>query len=72
MNRRQRRDRQRRKGTRPAPPGMAAVIGCPDCDSDVTVTEVAPGVYQGQVAHDDSCPWLADLKARGGNGVRYR
>lgn len=35
---------------------------CPDCDSDVALIEQAPGVYQGRVYHDPSCPWLAQLE----------
>ena len=69
MNRRDRRRSQR--GQRRPPPGVLdAVARCPDCDSDVTVTQVAPGAYQGQVEHDDSCPWFARFQANGGRGVR--
>ena len=42
--------------------GVQQVTECPDCDSDVTITELSPGVYRGQVAHDDTCPWYAQLK----------
>lgn len=51
-------------------PDLAA-LGCPDCDSDVQLADVAPAVYQGHVAHDLTCPWLADFEARGGHGVRF-
>lgn len=72
MNRRQRRDRDRRdRQPAPAPPGLRAAAACPDCDSDVTVTEVAPGAYEGQVAHDPTCLWMANLKAHGGQAVRF-
>lgn len=37
-------------------------VRCPDCDSDVALIEQAPGVYQGRVYHDPSCPWLAQLE----------
>ena len=42
--------------------GMRQAIRCPDCDSHVTITELSPGVFSGQVAHDDTCPWYAELK----------
>lgn len=35
---------------------------CPDCDSNVEIIELAPGIYSGQVEHDDSCPWFIALK----------
>jgi hypothetical protein len=41
---------------------MVQAARCPDCDSDVTITEISPGVYRGQVEHDDSCPWYAELR----------
>ncbi|MCH9732268.1 MAG: hypothetical protein K0U84_21805 [Actinomycetia bacterium] len=44
------------------PVGEAAA--CPDCDADVTLIELAPGVYSGTVAHDETCPWLDALQQR--------
>jgi hypothetical protein len=52
-------------------PTLATVTeaaACPDCDSDVQVAEVTPGVFTGRVVHDDSCPWLAAFKER---AVKY-
>jgi hypothetical protein len=46
----------------PTPNNIRQVIHCPDCNSEVTIIEVAPGRHQGQVAHDDTCPWYAQLK----------
>ena len=37
-------------------------ISCPDCESDVTIVQVAPGLYHGRVAYDDTCPWFHPLK----------
>jgi hypothetical protein len=50
---------------------MLHAAACPDCDSDVTVIEVAPDIYQGIVEHDDSCPWFTQFKRDGGLGIRY-
>jgi hypothetical protein len=66
MNRRQR----RAQGHRGAAHQLLQATVCPDCDSNVTITEVAPNVYQGAVAHDDSCPWYAAFRRAGGVGVR--
>jgi hypothetical protein len=41
---------------------MKQAAQCPDCDSDVTIVELETGVYQGQVEHDDTCPWFEALK----------
>ena len=54
------------------PPAMVAAIRCPDCDADVTMVESAPGIWQAEVAHDDTCPWWLDYQARGDAGVRLR
>lgn len=67
MNRRQR----RAQGHRGAAHRMLQAIRCPDCDSDVTVVEVAPDVYQGEVRHDGSCPWYTSFQRAGGRGVRF-
>jgi hypothetical protein len=68
MNRRQRRAAgQRRYGPR----DLKQAAACPDCGSDVSVIEVAPGVYQAEVRHDDCCPWFADFQRNGGLGVRF-
>lgn len=34
------------------------------------MVQVAPKVFQAEVRHDESCPWLAALERRGGLGVR--
>jgi hypothetical protein len=67
VNRRQRRI----QGHRGAARQLLQAIVCPDCDSDVAITEVAPDVYQGTVEHDDSCPWFAAFKRAGGLGIRF-
>jgi hypothetical protein len=41
---------------------LEQVCACPDCDADVTITELAPGVYGGSVEHDDTCPWYTAYK----------
>jgi hypothetical protein len=48
---------------------LTQAIRCQDCDSEVTVTEVAPNVYSSEVHHDDSCPWYRAFKRSG--GVRF-
>lgn len=57
-------------------PFTAAEIGqaivCPDCDADVTMTEVAPGLYQGEVTHSATCPWYANFRRNGGLGMRFQ
>lgn len=35
------------------------MLECPDCNSDLLVEIIAPSVYKLTVAHDDTCPWLA-------------
>jgi hypothetical protein len=45
---------------------------CPDCDSRVSMTEVAPNVYRADVEHDETCPWFSAFKRDGGFGVRLR
>ena len=42
---------------------LEQAIRCPDCDSHVAIVELAPGIYQGRVEHDDTCQWYAALKA---------
>ncbi len=69
MNREQRRAAARAAGHRPGRPGQRQTTGvrpdleqitrtaaCPDCDSDVSVAELVPGVFGADVRHDDSCP----------------
>jgi transcription elongation factor Elf1 len=68
MNRRQRRAAGQRP---PGPHELEQYAACPDCGSDVVVTEVAPEVFQGEVRHDECCPWFADFERRGGLGVRF-
>ena len=48
---------------KPAGP-IGEAVSCPDCDSDLTITELAPGVFNGTVAHDETCPWLNALQRR--------
>lgn len=67
MNRRQRRI----QGHRGAAHQLLQATECPDCNSDVAITEVAPGVFQGAVEHDDSCPWFTAFKRAGGLGIRF-
>jgi len=40
---------------------------CPDCDSDVSVAELVPGVFGADVRHDDSCPRWRMIAADRGN-----
>lgn len=40
----------------------AAGYQCPDCDSEIRITEVAPGFVRASVLHDQTCPWLARLE----------
>lgn len=44
---------------------------CPECDSDVTLVVLTTGVMTLNVAHDDTCPWRAELERNGGLGVRF-
>jgi hypothetical protein len=63
VNRAERRHNHKARVRMFANPGdMVQAARCPDCDSDVTITEISPGVYRGQVEHDDSCPWYAELR----------
>ncbi len=57
MNRRERRARVRFGHGDPL-----AALKCPDCDSELTVVEVAPRVLSAEVRHDDTCPWFSELK----------
>ena len=56
--------RRRATGHRGAVHKMLHAAACPDCDSDVTVIQVAPDIYQGIVEHDDSCPWFTAIQRR--------
>ena len=47
------------------------VTACPDCGSDVEPIEVAPGVHQVFVFHDECCPWFAAFEKAGGYGIRF-
>ena len=60
MNRPQRRAAGQRQCV-PGLPDLAQVVACPDCNADVTITEIAPGVLDATVAHDDTCPWYGRL-----------
>jgi|1185.fasta_scaffold1377328_2 hypothetical protein len=68
MNRRDR----RATGQRRSLADMERAAACPDCNADVTMTEVAPNVYSGTVVHADTCPWLAAFRRHGGLGMRFR
>jgi hypothetical protein len=35
---------------------------CPDCDSNVEIVQIAPGIYEGRVEHDNTCPWFIAFK----------
>jgi len=61
--------RQRRAGSRAQQ--LARTVRCPDCDSDVVVVKVGARHYEGEVRHDDTCPWLAAFERAGGYGVRF-
>ncbi|MBI3214736.1 MAG: hypothetical protein HYZ38_12990 [Mycobacterium sp.] len=67
MNRRQRRASGQR---RPSPRQLEQYATCPDCDSTVSLVEIAPRVHQAQVQHDDTCPWFLAFQRNGGLGVR--
>ncbi len=60
MNRRQRR-------THRAPTQLAKLVACPDCASDITLSDCG----HLEVHHDETCPWYANLKATGGIGIRF-
>ncbi|MGH3628097.1 MAG: hypothetical protein ACRDTV_08465 [Mycobacterium sp.] len=69
MNRAERRRHARQNKYRvrlgygnPTPANIRQATQCPDCNSNVTIIEIQPGRYRGQVAHDDTCPWYAQLK----------
>jgi len=51
-------------------PAMLAALRCPGCDADITMVEAAPGVWQAQVRHDQTCPWWIAYQAAGGAEVR--
>lgn len=34
-------------------------LECMDCASDVLFDQIADGIYQVTIAHDDTCPWFA-------------
>lgn len=48
--------RQRRPASPPVIAEAAARLGCPDCDADQALTEVAPLVWALTIVHDDTCP----------------
>lgn len=66
MNRRQR----RAAGIRRPRTDAERAVACPDCNADVSVVEIAPGMNHGIVRHDDTCPWFANFRRNGGIGVR--
>lgn len=66
MNRRDRRV----QGHRGAAQKLLGATGCPDCHSEVSIIEVEPHVFQGEVRHDDTCPWYLALQ-QAGFGIRF-
>lgn len=40
----------------------AEVLTCKDCTSEYEFAEVSPGMFGPIVRHDESCPWLAQLR----------
>ena len=65
MNRRDRRaNGQRGPRTITQAEAIRRVIACPDCGSRVTVVEIAPGVCNAAVEHDETCPWFASFLRR--------
>lgn len=63
---------ERRRNRKWTTSEVASESRCPDCDADVTVIEVAPGMFCGQVAHDDTCPWWRAYKASYGDATDFR
>jgi hypothetical protein len=55
MNRRERRANNKRRPW--TTHEVQRSTACPDCNSIVTIAEVAPQVYRGVVQHDETCPW---------------
>ncbi|MCU1615956.1 MAG: hypothetical protein JWO98_3496 [Frankiales bacterium] len=62
MNRAERRRARVRVQQQKPGQDIAAAAACPDCDADVAVRELSPGVFHGTVSHDDTCPWYAALR----------
>jgi hypothetical protein len=71
VNRRQRRRRAAEQQPRPGRREIAQSVACPDCDAEVMVTEIAPRVFQGELCHDETCPWFDNFAHNGGLGVRF-
>ncbi|MCV7222960.1 hypothetical protein [Mycolicibacterium elephantis] len=44
---------------------LAAAKRCPDCLSTVDPIQMRPGLWIVEVRHDQTCPTLANLRARG-------
>lgn len=38
---------------------LAEGMQCPDCDSEIVVREISPGLLQAVMMHDDTCPWIS-------------
>jgi hypothetical protein len=45
---------------------IADTAACPDCNSEVEIERLAPGINRGVVRHDDTCPWYTAFVARAG------
>lgn len=63
MNREQRRRAERRAQGVRAVAAIAEGYACPDCTATKELREQAPAVFALVIAHDDTCPWLADRAA---------
>ncbi|WP_156759643.1 hypothetical protein [Microbacterium karelineae] len=67
--------RQRDAFGRPLTATLVAADACPDCNADVSVVEIEPGVYKGTILHDETCPYLSAREqriARAREGLRDR
>lgn len=41
---------------------MKTELDCPDCNSEIDVQIVAPGIYRLTIRHDDTCPNYRAMK----------
>ena len=48
----------------PTDDDLTETLGCPDCDYEMVRREVAPGLHEILIAHDDTCPFLLGLTKR--------
>jgi hypothetical protein len=60
--------RQRRAAGQRRSRNRQRLLACPDCNSAVTVAQIAPRFHRSTVEHDESCPWFAAFKRRTGLG----